>query len=253
MSLEAEARRRLREKVFALSEQRHASPGLGRPARSVVDRHRARTWAAAVIETSGLKPRALDELCETPRSGQWFKYEKGLSSPGPERVRQFESLYPGTAWYFDSPLWRFIAPEDFGALNPRALFEALPKSLQSRFVLPASQSKLFWRRRTQLPNDLRWLLEGARIRKRPFDVIAGLVALTHETVLAQDRDGLAECIDALGTFCDFMTYELDASEGLAAALPESLLIDFGRHVFDLMSGHPRLRKPDSSAMRIFGR
>ena len=253
MSLEAEERRRLREKVFALFEPEQASPGRGRPRRSEVERYRARTWAVAVIETSGCKPAALDEAFGSPGSGQWVKYEKGLSSPGPDRVREVEAAYPGTAWYFNSLLWRSIRPESFGSLNPRALFENMPEPLHSRFVISGSRSSLFWRRRTKLPNDLRWLLNGAKARMSPFDVMAGLVALTHEALLVQDRDGLAACVDGLGSLCDFMTYDLDTSQGLAAALPETLLASFGRHVFRLMSGHPRLRDSSSPARRIFGR
>jgi hypothetical protein len=102
-------------------------PQPGRPKRHPIDSLRTRVWLAAVKARSGLPSTYAIELALQPelvrrhhdglqRPRKWDAYEAGRRVPRrmagkPYAVDLAESRFPGTAAYFDSPLWPILRGE----------------------------------------------------------------------------------------------------------------------------------------------
>ena len=100
------------------------SPKSGRPKRNPIDVLRTKVWFYAVKAKSGLPSAYAIELAIDPsiakgkwddmkRPRKWDGYQTGLRVPQritgkPYSVHIAEVLYPGTAVYFESPIWAVL-------------------------------------------------------------------------------------------------------------------------------------------------
>ncbi len=211
------------------SEDSHQGGGerRGRKPRTEVDAVRTRFWAEIVMTQTRLGVRELDARCGAASSGQWSKYAAGTSSPSPSRLAQIESLFPGTTRYYTSPFWDLIAPETLGVESPRPLFQWLNEPLRSRFTHDRLRGDLFWRKPSQLDDDLLWLMNSDFTPEQPFDVFVALLALVHESVSLQAVARFTRCERAWREFFRNVRYDLRMSRTVGEAWPEELLLDFG--------------------------
>lgn len=149
-----------------------------------------------------------------------------MSSPTPEKLAIVEAIVPGTARCYESPMWSFIDPWTMGTLNPRAIFEWLDEPLKSRFCLPVQSHSFFWRKARNLNAEATLLLETAGRYERPFDVVAGLLGLTHETVMNQNKQEFHSMTDIWADFFKSLGSDTKLDSGIWSALPHSLIEEF---------------------------
>lgn len=224
----------------------------GRPRRDSVDSARTKTWARAVVVASGLSLRALDDRFGAPDSGTWSRYAAGLVSPVPDRVTEVEEAFPGTARYFSTLFWQAIRPRMLGYVDPRLLFEWIEEPLRSKFMLPPEErDELFWRKATKPVDVLVELLKMVRAHEEPFDVAQAIVAMTHEAVIRQDRDHFVYCVEAWAQYCVILE-ELPPHALLEYYFPDTVLVEFGRHLFAFVESHPYFLREHSRAELMFG-
>lgn len=198
----------------------------GRPARSELEEERARSWATYTLMRSRLTLRQLDNACGTRGSGQWSRYLRGMSSPAPEKLSIVEAIVPGTARCYESPMWSFIDPWTMGTLNPRAIYEWLDEPLKSRFCMQVPSHSFFWRTARNLYAETTILLETAKRYERPFDVVAGLLGLTHEAVIHQNQQAFHSMTDVWADFFKSLGSDPKLDSGIWSALPQALIEDF---------------------------
>lgn len=169
----------------------------GRPARSPFESARAKSWARAVVQMSGLSLRALDRHCQAAGSGQWSKYVAGRVSPTTEKLDIVEALVPGSSRCYLSPLWELLDPKALGLFGPRKIYEWLDEPLRSKF-------------RSDMFRD------------------------THEAITTQNRERLAYTSVALWILSNRLYDDERMMEGLWAALPERHIRAFARNTLGLV-------------------
>lgn len=217
----------------------NAPKARGRPPRPEGEIVRTKTWAEVVVWQSRLSLRKLDELCQIAGSGQWAKYCQGATSPTHGRLAQVERLFPGSRRVYDSPIWKFLDIETLGHHNPRELFAWLQRPHFDRYHRGQSANGLFWRAETHIDGDLRLVLDAVLTYQAPFDVIAALLALTHEAVVAQNESDFVACVVAWNRISRRFEQDIKMSEGLWATVPEQHVRDFGDALLDFVDEeHP---------------
>ena len=232
------------EQVASDQRQREMLPGnvpkaRGRPPRSEGEIVRTKTWAEVVVWQSRLSLRKLDELCQTSGSGQWAKYYQGATSPTHGRLAQVERLFPGSRRLYDSPIWKFLDIETLGHHNPRELFAWLQKPHFDRYHRSEPVNGLFWRVEANIDRELRLILDAVLTYQAPFDVIGALLALTHESVVAQSQSDFVACVVAWNDISRRFEWDMKMSEGLWATVPEQHVRAFGDALLDFVDeDHP---------------
>ena len=206
----------------------------GRPARSPFESARAKSWARAVVQMSGLSLRALDRHCQAAGSGQWSKYVAGRVSPTTEKLDIVEALVPGSSRCYLSPLWELLDPKALGLFGPRKIYEWLDEPVRSKFCLPLSDIPLFWRVPEHIGAELSSVMTLAFTYRQPFDVLAALLGSTHEAITTQNRERLAYTSVALWILSNRLYDDERMMEGLWAALPERHIRAFARNTLGLV-------------------
>lgn len=209
----------------------------GRPNRPEVEISRTQSWASIVVRQTGLTLRELDRRCGAPGSGQWSKYLRGHSSPTAEKLAQIERIAPGTSRYYDSPFWDFLDPGSLGERNPRKLYEWLDESLGTIFLLAEPADVLFWRVPYQVHNNIKLIFSSTSAFTKPFDTVAALVALTHESVITQNFEGFAQCAITWRRLCTQIDNDPKLSEGLWSAMPEDLIFKFADRIDEIYESY----------------
>lgn len=207
----------------------------GRPGRSATEHARAKGWARAVVQLSGLSLRALDRHCQSPGSGQWSKYVAGHISPTSEKLALVDAVVPGSARYFLSPLWGLMEPASLGHFGPRDIYEWLDEPLRSTFCSPLGGNQLFWR--NQRPNvkaEIESVMTLAFSYRQPFDVVAALIGCVHEAITSQSLERLTYASSALWTLSGRLYDDEKMLQGLWAALPERHIRAFARETVHLV-------------------
>lgn len=194
---------------------------------------RTQCWAAIVLRQTRLTLRELDRQCGAPGSGQWSKYQRGQTSPTPDKLAQVEKIAPGTSRYYHSPLWEFLEPSSLGNRNPRELYESLEEDLRNLFCLAVPPDVPFWRVPHETRDDVQLIFRSVSAYVKPFDTVAALVALTHESIITQNFEIFAHCAVAWQRLCTQIDNDPKLSEGLWSAMPEDLIVQFAKRVEDI--------------------
>lgn len=220
----------------------------GRPVRSPLDTARAKSWARAVVQASGLSLRALDRHCQVPGSGQWSKYVAGRVSPTAEKLAIVDAVVPGSSRYYLSPLWDLLDPDSLGRFGPRQVYEWLDEPLRSTFCLPSSEDPLFWRVQPNIEAEFSLIMKLAFKYEQPFDVVAALLGCTHEAITSQNRERLAYASASLWYLCGRLDNDVRMLQGLWAVLPERRIHAFARRTL-VLAGNLELKDAFASATR----
>lgn len=186
---------------------------------------RVRAWFQAVTKTSGLTTHELErEFCAgegNPRSCIWNKYRRGEVVPrsaengdgGPKLVERVEGRYPGTAIWLLSPLWRLVDNEPMEMSEIRRIYDEMPSSIRSIFVLPDDKfAKIFWRKLTE-PEYVCEIL----LRFRDVNALVALLTMLREAEITQNREQYRFALGALAQIIKSGT-SLETSE--CAAISE---------------------------------
>lgn len=160
----------------------------GRPKRGAADVLRARVWFMAVENESGKTANALEMEFRGATAGirrlpgLWGKYARGEVSPSAELVNAVESVYPGTARWFNHPLWRLVrnTPITFEELKP--IFFELGVEARNLLVFEAGREEVFWRK----PADLGTIYQALLDLEALDDSVTGILLLIKEAEFRQD-------------------------------------------------------------------
>lgn len=174
-----------------------------------------------------------------PGSGQWAKYCQGATSPTHARLAQVERLFPGSRRVYDSPIWKFLDIEALGQRNPRELFAWLQEPYFAQYFRDEPPGGLFWRVKKDIAKELQLVLHAAATYRAPFDVIGALLALTHESVIAQNESDFLACVVAWNRIGRRFDRNGKMSEGQWSTVPEEYVRAFGDALLDFVDeDHP---------------
>lgn len=100
-------------------------------------------------------------------------------------VDAIERILPGTATWYDHPLWRLAKPSPVSVLELGELLRRLPTAVREGWVAHRTvPGQLFWREQAMsLPDKAGKLLLG-----NGLDQAAGALGLLHDALLRQDEE-----------------------------------------------------------------
>jgi hypothetical protein len=164
-------------------------PRPGRPKRSRVDVLRTQLWFEVVKLRSGLPSAYAIELALEPpaadqgsakvwRPRKWDGYESGRKVPTPQEGRRdsvavAEAAYPGTARWFDSPLWPVLKKQPVDKYFVHDALRSLDASVVNLLMHGVTLGER--RRRELLPLDESHLIQLAELGT--FDALVATVLL----------------------------------------------------------------------------
>ncbi|WP_150306341.1 MULTISPECIES: hypothetical protein [Pseudomonadaceae] len=151
-----------------------------------------KVWFAALLENSGLDSGYALETALSPacikklpdgtksRSGRWYKYSRGISTPSARTQTQVEKKYPGTSAWLYAPLWKLISPDRLGIEEIAAIISRARPHLAKHV---ATSSRPFSSPRTI---DSLW-------RQGDLQALEALLAITQ---LGEKTENLAVYVEA---------------------------------------------------------
>lgn len=171
-------------------------PQRGRPPRDPVDQLQTRIWIAAVAQASGWsaaqmeqrfdpdKVRTEDGVVVRPR--KWDRYLAGkmsASDSGPNgSVAKAEALFPGTARWFRTPLWRALKTAPMAQEEVIALLRKLDAPI-SEMLFPVDPNGIE-RYFPKFDEDLRARLVDCE----PWHALAAAILLSRFAVVISSPD-----------------------------------------------------------------
>lgn len=182
--------------------------GVGRPKRTALDSVRTMAWFRAVERTHGGSLLSLSRSVGLESGSIWTRYRDGICSPPPPRVAAVDAVLPGTARWYESPLWSLLDVAEIGRVPLRPAMEWIEGRLRAHFVrTDSAPDELIWRTPTKYVNDFFLVLSQVTQARResPCDTLneaTALACLVHEAVIRQDPDRLTAGAEAWSIYCD---------------------------------------------------
>jgi hypothetical protein len=185
--------------------------GVGRPARTFVDRARDICWAQSLFSLTGTQsPSKLREWLEItdeeralagspwravtkprrrrlkhfPTPSVVYKYLRGEAGPSQELVAELAALVPGTDAVYRHPLWHLAASPDLSSSELAQVLSSLPASLTDPLISEQRPPQQFWRRSNASFSAIATLV----VEDRTLDGAAVALALVNDAVLIQDEN-----------------------------------------------------------------